>query len=88
MRLKLGTDLIDWIQDYHLSWVRRSLILKQENRYFNACFWIKKLGYRNNINNISRHFIKKARVLLIDQEIKRVNPHSQFCAYHSRFRPC
>jgi len=87
MKIKQKAGSIIKIQFYHRLPVRILLILTQENKHYNSDLLMKKSDSPLNINKIMYNRVRKIKVPLIYQKKKRVNPHSQHCAHHSRFRP-
>ena len=87
MKFNQQINFIYGTQFYHLFGVRILFVLTQEKAYCDFYFFIEKWILQRNIDNILCHLIIKVKVLLVYQEQKRVNPHSQSCAYNPRFRP-
>ena len=87
MKIKQQTDLIVEIQIYHRPLVRALLILAQENNHYGSYLFMQKSDYFRNITKLLCDLIRKVKILMVHQKKKTVNPHSQSCAYNSRFRP-
>ena len=58
-----------------------------ENRDYEPYYLINYSAFEYYFNKIESRAIKNVKYLWACQTKERVNPHSLFCAYNSRFRP-
>ncbi len=72
---------------YHLILVRMLFILMQENRDYDSYYLLNRSEFKYYLNKIESNLAEKMKRPWTCQTKERVNPHSQFCAYNSRFRP-
>ena len=72
---------------YHLILVRILFILTQENRDYDSYYLLNRSEFEYYFNKIESRSTEAVKYLWACQTKERVNPHSQFCAYNSRFRP-
>lgn len=87
MNFKHQTDWLPALQFYHRIPVRTLIISIQGNGYYEAFILMKKIGSPYTINEIMFYLTEKVKRLIIYQEKKIVNLHSQLCAHNPRFRP-
>ena len=72
---------------YHLILVRMLFILMPKTRGFDSYYLINCSEFKYFFNKTESRSTENVKQPWACQTKERVNPHSLFCAYNSRFRP-